>query len=791
MNKQLISEVGRINDIMGTRNLLVEQAAIIKWLRLLLGVTGKVAKLTFKEIAVKIPQLTDAFVNNIIRAGILPVKGRPKKGWDISTAKTYIARGFNDLLTKGKKLNSATAEILVRLARENDDMYKLLSKELLAKAEGFQMKIGDILQNNELRVQFQKLLMDPQIGLNLKRAIPDDILSRMADDFIKNGGKLKALIGEGWWKKVWSKMDDIDLARIYGIDAIFVKFLPNKSYFNVRNFIKNLADPATSKKLLEGTPFKSADELAEVVTEALSKGKQLGRVELEALTKLIGNTQKYRAVLYEAIGQSSYIKAYIRDIPVHKIKESAVDDFFLKAIGSTDPNDLVKFKNSLGFAWDPFRKRTWQQLIDPITWKYTFIKAKDIFFSPARYPKFTKWYWLAMGSTAIINYITSKMNIDWLSWLPVGETKAEAGLKEDFYMKLEGAKTLVLDEGGLDDEQAKTIAQMLNNLLNYIFDMEHDFPDLYLEFTAYTRTSEAKAEGVNFELGDFKGVNIENLSAHREIFKAFSDWIDKIVEDGTYAPAASFVTGVSDQGVQDIYKNMIPTVLAASQVTHFYDHGIHQSHGALHGDLEKLQPIIHWLPIPIFSRTFGDGIQEIYDILEDMQWMKSVTKGEMSLSEILDVAISEWPTFPETLSGSTGKLWCKWSGHIPPDALATLMDGTEAGKAAQPAFIVGEDQQNWLDELTAQEFNRAFCLAAEGTCIDPYGWTKEEMDSGAKKVQESKAALTEHMKSFFMDLKHIKELMMANPDKLCEINRALCELLGIIKDAHKEKVDGE
>ena len=533
--------------------------------------------------------------------------------------------------------------------------------------------------------------------------------------------------------------------------------------------------------------IKNADELAGIVTDALAKGKQLGRAELEALQALLANTQKYRTVLYETIGQSQYIKSFIRDIPVHQMSEEAVDIFFRKVIGSTDPNDLAKFKNSLGFAWDPFRKRTWLQLVNPVTWKYTFIKAKDIFFSPTRYPKFTKVYWIAMISSGIINYLITKFKVGWLNILPFGETKSEAGLKPNFYLKLASAKTLLIDEGGLDDEQAQTIAGMLNNMLNFIFNMETDMPKLYSSFTAFTQTHEYT--GIEFAPSDFKDTTVETIYQDREIFKAFSDWVEGKIEDGSYAPTAKYVTGVSDEGVQGVFKNMIPTVLASSQVTHWYDHGIHQSAGALKSDLDKLQPIIHWLPIPILVTTFGDGVQEILDILDNKQWMKSVTKAETSLKEILDVALSEWPTFPETLSGSTGLLWCRWSGHIPPDALATIMDGTEAGPAASPLYKVGEDQQTWLDDLTTDEFNRAFCLAAEGKCLSPYGWTQEEIDTKEQVVLESEAALTEHMRDFFLDLKNVKEVLMADPDKMCNISPSICELLKIMKETHNKELE--
>ena len=478
MNKQLISEVGRINEIMGTKNLLVEQASIIKGLKVLLGIAeGGVKVLKYTDISTKIPALTDAFVTRLMRAP----GAFPKGVKTLSAAKKEIAKGFNALM-QGKAISSYTSHMLLKLAMESDDMYKIFSKELASKAKSMGIKMDDILNSNEMRVEFQKLLANKQIGLNLKIEIPDSMLSKMADDFIANGGVLKGIIPSGWWKKLWATMDDIDVARMHAMDAVFNKFLKNKSYFNVRQFIIELVDPAVFSKLAGTSGYKNIQQLADVIVDAIAKGKQVGRVELELLQKLMINNNKYRAVIYQSIAQSKYIKQYIRDIPVRvkaaELTPKQVEEFFESAIGSVDANDMVLFKSKLGFDWNIFKKQTWKNIISPVTWQYTFYKAKDMFFSPTRWPKFFKWYWGAFLTSTVINwifsYLASKEGL-----LPLGKTKSEAGTNPDFFLKLKGAKTLILDEGGLDNEQAKTIAKMIHNLLNNLFDMEDNLPKLY------------------------------------------------------------------------------------------------------------------------------------------------------------------------------------------------------------------------------------------------------------------------------------------------------------------------
>ena len=780
MKENLITEISRINEIMGTPPLLVEQAAWLKGLRTMLGV-GDVAKvvLKFDDIAAKIPALNDAYVLRLKDAGTFPPSVKT-----VSQAKDYVAKGMSSFLS-GKKITSPMAEVLVRLAGESDDMLKIFAKEVADKAKSMGLKLEDILQSNEMRIQFQKLLADPQIGLHLQRGIPDDVLSKIADDFIINGGKLKAIINDNWWARLWTGINDMDQARIYAIDRIFNKFLTNKSYFNVRNFISELADSATAKKILEKTPYGSAGELADVVTDALSKGKELGRVELEALQLLMANNNKYRTVLYETLGQSQYVKSYIRDIPVNKITPEQADDFFIKLIGSSDPNDVMKFKNSLGFKWNPFAARTWSQLVDPTTYKYTFLKAKDVFFSPTRYPRFFRFYWISMGSSALINWLYSLI-LSFSGWLPIGETKSKAGLKPDFYLKLRGAKTLVLDEGGLDDDQAKTIAEMLNSLLNVLFSMNDNIDELYSDF---------KDSDHGLEAIVMSGVTTDNLAQNREVFKAFSDWIEDegYTEggiDGFIGDISGYATGVSDSGIQSIYKDLIPTILASSQVTYYYDDVINQEAGKLNSDLGKLEPILHAIPVPILTRLFTDGKKEIMTILDNKRWMKSVAKEEHDLGEIVKVALAEWPTFPETLKTEDGEtLWSKWSGPIPPSSLATMMDGQSGAKGSQPPYEVGEDQQYWIKNLTAEEFNRGFCLAVEGECASPYGWTADEIDSATVKVLEAEQVLSEHMSSFLMDLENIKELLSENPDRLCKISPKLCDLLKIVKESHNQELE--
>ena len=206
---------------------------------------------------------------------------------------------------QGKAISEYTSHMLLKLAMDSDDMYKIFTKELASKAKSMGIKMDDILNSNEIRAEFQKLLANKQIGLNLKINIPDTMLSKMADDFIEGGGKLKTLVTDGWFLKLWKAVDDIDIVRLNAIDAVFNKFLKNKSYFNISAFINELVDPAIFTKLAKDTNYKNAQEFADSIVNALSKGKELGRVELELLQKLMINNNKYRAVIYQSIANQN------------------------------------------------------------------------------------------------------------------------------------------------------------------------------------------------------------------------------------------------------------------------------------------------------------------------------------------------------------------------------------------------------------------------------------------------------------------------------------------------------
>ena len=241
-----------------------------------------------------------------------------------------------------------------------------------------------------------------------------------------------------------------------------------------------------------------------------------------------------------------------------------------------------------------------------------------------------------MGVSSLINFL-------WAWWasreglLPTGKTKSESGTSPDFFLKLKGAKTLILDEGGLDNEQAKTIAQMIHNILNNVFTMETNMADLYYNWResmmpgGASEDEETIAE-LKTKYGDWtwdeddKDETRKNqtwktekeivavLHRDRDLFKKFSDWIEDggTTDSGWNIGALTYLTGVSDSGIQGIYQNLIPTVLAASQVTYFYNEILTERDNALLNDLMKLEPIFFVIPIPIITRKFTEGMDEIF-----------------------------------------------------------------------------------------------------------------------------------------------------------------------------------
>ena len=302
---------------------------------------------------------------------------------------------------------------------------------------------------------------------------------------------------------------------------------------------------------------------------------------------------------------------------------------------------------------------------------------------------------------------------------------------------------------------------------------------------------------------------IADLHNQRELFKKFSDWVEAggQTDDGWDIGALTYLTGVSDSGIQGIYTDLIPTVLAASQVTYFYEE-MEGKKGSLLTHLMKVEPIFFVIPIPLISRTFTEGVAEIFQILDDKQWMTSITKSEMSLSNILQTAVVKWPTFPDQLEGgekykntyydkntkenvTTNWQWCKWFGHIPAAALVTIMDGDDNGKAASPAYEVGEDQQTWLKNLSIEEFNRAFLLSVEGKKESPYGYTQAQINAQDNLRQESEANIADHVGQWAADMKSFKKMIMEEPDMICDLAPKLCALIKITKEHHEKKMEEE
>ena len=115
MNKKLLKEINRLNQIMGTQPLM-EQATITKGLRALLGIADDAARVTLKwdELLDMLPNsaiATEGFVNRIRNLIPKSVKGIEKQ-------KAWLAKTIGDV-AQGKSINKTQGKVLHQMAMED------------------------------------------------------------------------------------------------------------------------------------------------------------------------------------------------------------------------------------------------------------------------------------------------------------------------------------------------------------------------------------------------------------------------------------------------------------------------------------------------------------------------------------------------------------------------------------------------------------------------------------------------------------------------------------------------
>ena len=143
----------------------------------------------------------------------------------------------------------------------------------------------------------------------------------------------------------------------------------------------------------------------------------------------------------------------------------------------------------------------------------------------------------------------------------------------------------------------------------------------------------------------------------------------------------------SDNKIKDIYNNEIDSILAASQVSYFYEK-LPETSGTLEKALNRLN-------IEITPKQFNlpdFTIEDVVDILETKPWVDQV--GVTTTKKFKEVLKKNWPRYRVTLNSNDGGEWhTRKTGPIDGLLLAALLEGCT------------DSEEDCLDNMTPEDFN--------------------------------------------------------------------------------------
>ena len=156
--------------------------------------------------------------------------------------------------------------------------------------------------------------------------------------------------------------------------------------------------------------------------------------------------------------------------------------------------------------------------------------------------------------------------------------KAIAGLTQQFYQKFKGQEQLIFDKGGITDDEAKALAQKLHGYLrqvSFIRD-QGELDDFKEKLASYPHKDKPR------EREDCDEENKENCpwkhpvetidDIPNDFREEFVEWIreNNSGSKADHGFVTKTITGVDDDSILDTIE-IVPTILAMSQVTYFYN----------------------------------------------------------------------------------------------------------------------------------------------------------------------------------------------------------------------------
>ena len=727
MNKNVISELSRTREIMGLKyknyNLLTEQAKVVDDL-IALFIRRKVSKEVAETMAKRVESLFAKAqrknFGSVLDAIALPGNRTITKGGHSrivssgghaypTSAIDYIIHGVSTgkITSKGSTVPPITnlQTLVNKLPKFLVDGYPL-RKVLLEEMQALEAQIiKDASEKGASKVKVDDVVDD----------VVDDIVPKKTktdlDVTIPTGLKT-----EKWYESMWTFTKSIfynPLTKSFGRtrqQAIrrFLKANGVDTPADLQKFLKTLKSEDPTKLVGRFTP----EEITKFVVAAIQKGDPIPPAVVDDMMGIFLRSGKGFPPAKNSF--SEYLTSVaLRRAAKANGKSGLTEAQLRMLIGDVNyaDNILIKLNN---------------ELISPTVGG--FLRA----IIPGKHwiPKSKLGKVLLWGSFTMMSIYSLILN---MTIELMGTKKAIAGLTQQLYQKFSGQKEVIFDRGGLSDDEAKAIAKKLHGYLKSVSlvrdaaqlpefeEKVKSYPHKDVEIKYGTENIGTEDEP-KFEIISKRAESIEDIP--NEYRKEFLTWFSgntTTSADVLTWEAGKFVktvSGVDDDNITDVVK-MVPTVLAMSQVTWFYNQ---IDDGKLMKDLDLMVNILPY--IGNAWNKYGKTKQDVFDLVEKKEWLIGSEAAGDDLADVITQLKAFWPIYPLQLKNEAGEwTYCRYKkgAYINTDNLNRIAE-------VYPWDPIGDvdndfnpvDFQEFLNGLTAEEFNAGQCYKQGDGCPKPY-----------------------------------------------------------------------
>ena len=190
------------------------------------------------------------------------------------------------------------------------------------------------------------------------------------------------------------------------------------------------------------------------------------------------------------------------------------------------------------------------------------------------------------------------------------------------------------------------------------------------------------------------------------------DWLDIGINDAGFM---KFFTGTADNAIVNFYEYYVPSILASSQITYFYER--EGTKGNLLSDLDYMSsnmPFFIGTIINVLRTTKKDVLAELNK--STIPWIIGAGSAGDNFAMAVEEITSNWPKIPDYKffkDGVQGYSLYTPGSYIPPGRLANITDENNyiVGHLDEntDAYQESEDVKTWINALTVEEFEDGFC----------------------------------------------------------------------------------